>query len=329
MTREHLIDILTFEGLLDSLSRDDWRFLLELSLIYGDIPMLWFTKAAARNHPVWDTMRGVLNDRSTPLEVAEKLVRFIGELRTPESVKLLNSVRDRAELVDSTNIAQESVSESGRGSRGARVEEIIKETRLPARGYAGPSFTGHSALTEVDWNNLLDAIRLGRCVPFVGANLQSPPLTEIAREWARQFNYPFSTESLDLARVAQYVSVTSHRRFVKEEITALARRVETQEVPDAARVYNRLAESPLPLFVATDFTDSLKRALDGIQKSPLVEVCPWNPTAADRRRQHRLTTRPTATQPLVYHLFGHVDDPESIVLTEEDIPGLPVQRVAG
>ena len=64
----------------------------------------------------------------------------------------------------------------------------------------------------------------------------------------------------------------------------------------------------------------MARALRERNKAPLVELCQWNKVV---QRQESIFERepgfePSEARPIVYHLHGHADAPESLVLTEDD-----------
>ena len=81
-----------------------------------------------------------------------------------------------------------------------------------------------------------------------------------------------------------------------------------------------LASLPLPIYITTNPGNLLGEALAAAGKDPVVEICRWSeelttlPSIYDREPDYR----PTAQRPLVYHLFGRLDEAESVVLTEDD-----------
>jgi CHAT domain/SIR2-like domain len=117
--------------------------------------------------------------------------------------------------------------------------------------------------------------------------------------------------------------------------------------------YAVLAEMPLPLYVTTQPLNLLAEALRADGKDPQIELCRWKRLASDSwwddasatdtpdwafavedDPTKRLVTdeagwptsvfdrdrsyRPDDRRPLVYHLFGHLARPRSLVLTEDD-----------
>lgn len=80
-----------------------------------------------------------------------------------------------------------------------------------------------------------------------------------------------------------------------------------------------LAEFPLPIYLTTSYHNFMEVALQRVGKNPRLEVCRWHKGLesiaspfADNNYQ------PTPEDPLVYHLHGFDEYPESLVLTEDD-----------
>lgn len=176
-------------------------------------------------------------------------------------------------------------------------------------------------MTPGDWERLLRRIKSGRCTPFLGAGVGVGALplgAAIAREWAQRYDYPLK-DSDDLARVAQYVAVVEDPMWPKEEIrgffegkrTALAREDEP---------HRQLAELPLPIYLTTNYDDYMAQALREAGKEPEEEFCRWTvrQSFAPSVFEAPGGFEPTVERPLVYHLHGMLDRPESLVLTEDD-----------
>lgn len=63
--------------------------------------------------------------------------------------------------------------------------------------------------SDINWSRLIEIIRDGRCLPFLGAGMSSPPLpigTAVAADCVREYNYP-GDNPRDLAEVAQFIAV--------------------------------------------------------------------------------------------------------------------------
>jgi len=176
-------------------------------------------------------------------------------------------------------------------------------------------------LRDADWERLLRRIESGRCTPFLGAGIGFGALPlggAIAREWADRYDYPLDDRD-DLARVAQFVAVVEDPIWPKEEIRVFF----DGKAPELAREdepHRVLAELPLPIYLTTNYDDFMVQALRAVGKQPVEEFCRWT-----ARESFGLSVfdapggfEPTAERPLVYHLHGMLDRPESLVLTEDD-----------
>ncbi len=200
------------------------------------------------------------------------------------------------------------------------------------------------------WPALLSSIRQQKCTPILGPGLIEFLLgsrREIARRWAERYSYPLAlSDRDDLAQVAQYLAFHLERKFPRDELGKYLRSAiwdrygqdwppglnylnapldELVEVvgarrraADPAEPHKVLAQLPFSIYVTTNPDNLLAAALVEAGKAPRVELCRWN------RHLERLPSalsadyRPDAAHPLVYHLFGRLIEPRSLVLTEDD-----------
>jgi len=176
-------------------------------------------------------------------------------------------------------------------------------------------------VTDAEWKRLLRRIEMGRCTPFLGAGVGADVLPlggTIARAWADRYDYPLWDRD-DLARVAQFVAVVEDPMWPKEEIRTFFDR----NAPELARKdepHRMLAELPLPVYLTTNYDDFMVQALRAAGKQPVEDFCRWTtresfgPSVFDAPGGFE----PTPERPLVYHLHGMLNRPESLVLTEDD-----------
>jgi hypothetical protein len=201
------------------------------------------------------------------------------------------------------------------------------------------------------WNALLSNLRAGTCTPILGNGMLEPLMgttREIARRWAETYRFPLAPHDRDdLPQVAQFLEVSQDRNFPRYELArylsrALRRRFGAHpelaalpadakfgEVlvaagralrtePGAIEPHALLASLPFPVFITTNgdglLADTLTRlpADKGGPKTPTVVT--FDPDDEDTAA----TPPPTAQHPLICHLFGHFEDPLSVVLTEDD-----------
>lgn len=186
-------------------------------------------------------------------------------------------------------------------------------------------------MEDADWKMLLGRIKDGKCTPFLGAgvNFGVLPLgAEVAKVLAADFHYPMDDNS-DLAKVAQYLAVVNDPMFPKEEILKkLSRQLQEWEkrVPAEEFFSSRdeilavLAALPFPVYVTTNYDNLLTRALRHCRKDPKRELCRWNRYVKDEPSVFDPTSgfEPSIANPVVFHLHGHDEVPESLVLSEDD-----------
>ena len=187
-----------------------------------------------------------------------------------------------------------------------------------------------------------------RCTPLIGPGLVEPILGsmhEIASRWADQYRYPMSpNERESLPQVAQYLTVHQDARFPFDELEeTLIKHIRTRfantlpdnlkqgnaqlnELLDALGAFNRekdpfdphkaLADLPLPIYITANQDNLLESALKAAGRNPQVFLCPWNEYI--EKDQEAYNDNPTPDKPMVFHLFGCWENPDSIVLTEDN-----------
>jgi hypothetical protein len=202
------------------------------------------------------------------------------------------------------------------------------------------------------WPAIIRSLRRGQATPILGTSLLDSyigPTREIARRWAETYQYPMeSCERDDLPQVAQFLSVNQDKGFPRDELESYLRRklierfaealpenlrgpnapldqvMETigahRQAGDPTEPHRILAQLGLPIYITTNPDGLLADAIKTAGKAPEVELCPWNEYVeqADTIYDREPDYRPSAERPLVYHLFGRLNVPDSVVLTEDD-----------
>ena len=173
--------------------------------------------------------------------------------------------------------------------------------------------------------------------------------------WADHIDYPMQ-DSSNLAQVAQYYLVNQNDdptarigifnylkhmlwRMANTEVQdpALAEGLESgieerrlsdlvedldyPQFPDGTEDPLRLlARFPLPVYITTSQSNFLERALEAEGKTPFTQICFWSGEIPNLPDEHRPVAQRIAsiTNPLVYHLFGLEDYPQTLVLSEDD-----------
>jgi hypothetical protein len=178
------------------------------------------------------------------------------------------------------------------------------------------------SLTDREWKDLLSFIAKGGCTPFIGAGASASTLplgAQLAQSWAERNGYPLK-DSYDLARVAQFLSIDRYPMFPKDQVQEIVRGAERPNFSDAKDPHGALADLPLPVYVTTNYDDNMFQALEERNRQPKREFCRWNKYAEVVGKPSVLKQgfKPTVANPLVFHLHGHHQTPQSMVLTEDD-----------
>jgi hypothetical protein len=192
------------------------------------------------------------------------------------------------------------------------------------------------SLENHKWESLLNLISQKKCVPFLGAGAAAkwlPLGVSLSKKMADQHDYPLD-DYHDLARVTQFLAIKSEDEMYPKEI--ISRELKRIKAPDFTledyydTPYSILADLNLPLYITTNYDNFMEEALRNRGgKEPVTEFCRWNNFAEaagissvfDKGKKYK----PTPKEPLVYHLHGVMDWPQSMVLTESDYIDFIVQ----
>jgi len=214
-----------------------------------------------------------------------------------------------------------------------------------------PGFGGERGGFE-KWPAILRTISRGQCTPILGPGLYESLLgqpREIARRWAEAYHYPMAPhERESLPQVAQFLTINQYDRAPYDELEEyLEKQIQTRykdDLPpelrqgrssldtlvDAVGAKRRqsypaepnkvLAQLPLPIYITTNPDNLIVSALKEAGKDPQVVLCPWNDYVEQVESIYDTEPDyfPTPDRPLVYHLFGNLNEPDSLVLTEDD-----------
>jgi hypothetical protein len=178
-------------------------------------------------------------------------------------------------------------------------------------------------LQDGDWRRLIDQLKSGECTPFLGAGACHgvlPSGAELCSQWAELYSYPFADHG-DLPRVMQYAAISERDAvYVKQKVCQQLAAAGPPDFSDPNEPHALLAQFPISVFLTTNYDDFLVRALKDAGKSPNSATCSWS--AGLRYDEDLFATDPGLTpdsaNPLVYHLHGSLQDPKSMVLTEND-----------
>lgn len=198
---------------------------------------------------------------------------------------------------------------------------------------------------EESFRAVVNSIQANTCTAVVGSGVAAegllPSRETLATDWADQWLMPIASQSrLDLAKVAQYLSVRIAPRQAQTEVVLYLRTklldryadlIPEERRDDDVRAllhlvgehhrtanpttdpYTILAKLRLPLYVTTSWTALLEDAIRAEGRTPEIRYFPWH-----RRTLVEDSLPPIdRDHPLVYHLFGSLDEPASLVVTED------------
>jgi hypothetical protein len=177
-------------------------------------------------------------------------------------------------------------------------------------------------IKEEDWQDLVELIAQKKCTPFIGAGACSGTLRmagAIAGDWAVKHSYPLADVG-DLARVSQYLSIDRYEMFPKE---MLKKEFQGKGPPDftlADEPHAVLADLELPIYITTNYDRFMAQAIESRNRTVVREFCRWNrfPEVVGGSPNLDKDYLPTPARPMVFHLHGNCEIPQSMVLTESD-----------
>ncbi len=195
--------------------------------------------------------------------------------------------------------------------------------------------------------SLLTHIRAGRFTPVLGSGLTEPMIgsaTRLAQEWSDTFEFPMAEHQRDaLPDVAQFITVMTNADTLRSNLGDHLLKVLSDRYPEVAQTpsagvgeamkiawraqrtpedpHDVLAELPCPIYITANPWGLLSEALREAGREPVVEICPWRPEV-DEWPTSIVDTEPGYTpsveRPLVYHVFGSIEVPDSLVITQDD-----------
>jgi len=149
-------------------------------------------------------------------------------------------------------------------------------------------------------------------------------------------------QQADMPQVAQFVTVMTNTETLRSSLREhlandlqhhLGEEHKAAELADLfvltwSRLRSResdphsvLARLPCPVFVTGHPASLIGAALRETGKDPVEEVCRWRPDVYDWPRsifEAEPGYVPSAERPLVFHVFGRLEVPDSLVITEDD-----------
>jgi hypothetical protein len=188
----------------------------------------------------------------------------------------------------------------------------------------------------MDWDKLRLNVENDNCVAVVGAGASRshiPAAKEMAAQLLSTEANPFldatgrpisdseKKTAEDLSEVAQYLAV-KHRQgdYPKFIIARLVReKCENPQWTQPVDPHRALAELNLPVYITTNYDNRMKLALQMQNKKVETAICRWSDTLqSEKTCFDDGTYEPSAKHPVVFHLHGQMENPKSIIASEDD-----------
>jgi SIR2-like domain len=174
--------------------------------------------------------------------------------------------------------------------------------------------------SNIPWDELVRRVDRKELTPFLGAGISRPPLPnseELAAELAGAYDYPF--RSKDLMQVSQYAATLVDGSSPKFRVQEILQQIPPPDFNDPTQPHGILASLPIPMYLTTNYDDYMEQALAAKNRTARPVFCLWNSGLSLAYSGHLSEDgEPQVGQPVVFHLHGHVDTPDSFVLTEDD-----------
>lgn len=253
--------------------------------------------------------------------LAPQIIAVLAQSGNPQAVMLLQSALQQSDLTSQAERELDRISKSKgtqvAGYAGKVLEEWKAERQSPP---ARPPQAPTAGLTESDWASLLRRIQAGKCTPLIGPQILAgvlPSQAEIARKLAAESDYPLSNTD-DLPQVAQYLAVRYDRMFAREKLAEAFQSAGRPPLTAEDEPHRVLGSLPLAVYITTNYDSFLIDALTSQGKAPSQELLRWNKSLSDMQSALDREYTPSVETPLVFHLYGVLETPESLVLTEDD-----------
>ena len=168
------------------------------------------------------------------------------------------------------------------------------------------------------WKKLAYGIERGDCILFLGPDLpaectpgmRSIPARDLSSRLIAGLRAPAGAdETVNLARIAQRFLGQEDEMGLEMELTRWHEEMRDQ----VSSLHANLAALPFRLIVTSNHDPLMETALRQANKRPAIEFYHY------RGQNKTLLPVPTVSEPLLFHLYGHISDASSIVLAETQL----------
>ncbi len=177
------------------------------------------------------------------------------------------------------------------------------------------------SLKTRQWNNLLEALENGSCIVLLGPMVSTAADggLPLAAQFAKELSETLEEEEVAFEQVDEHNLTYIMQRFMTiDGVTSSdpgyeAKKFYEKHDGQINSIQKLIAALPVSLVINTSPDDGIVKALKQAGKYKTIHA--WYNYHQESYPEIEL---PTAEAPLVYNLFGHYKDPQSLVLTESD-----------
>jgi len=168
------------------------------------------------------------------------------------------------------------------------------------------------SMSEDDWNELLGSIQREACIVILGPGAMVGPDESVLHDnlyelLAKELDVSIPDSSEKLLHLATQVT---QKRGWRKLLSDLSKKAYHE--PDLHPAYEKLARIPLHLMISVSPDKLLHQAFDK-------QGIPHQFAYYNYKKTPELASPPSQNLPLIYNLFGVVDDDDSMVLTHESL----------
>ncbi|MCO6428973.1 toll/interleukin-1 receptor domain-containing protein [Nitrosomonas communis] len=195
-------------------------------------------------------------------------------------------------------------------------------------------------MKERHWNNLVTSLRYGQCVLVLGPEIPADiPRERGAGQLDSQITY---TDALRDQLAAELEE--DGRRITATSLAGVAQQYEdadgfgpgmlrsqsagfyTSSQLEPSTIHREIASLPFSLVLSTCHDQLLEMAFRSVGKSSIVYR--YN-LRGDGQENPEFAVPVTLNSPLIYHLFGYFEEPQSLVLSENDLLDFLLAVISG
>ncbi len=167
------------------------------------------------------------------------------------------------------------------------------------------------------WDKLAYGIERGECILFLGPDLplieaggeRRVPVRDLTTRLLSKLDVQPGEEASNLARISQRFLAQEEDLGLEMEVTRWHESLREQ----TSALHADLASLPFRLIVTSSHDPLMETALRQANKLPFIEHYHY------KGKNKPLLPQPAVETPLVFHLYGHVREASSVVLTETQL----------